>query len=107
MAQNDVQVSQLDIDICRSDSSGLGNNVLATAELPIPFDTLDSVQTFSGSDLIDHGTDWTVTLNVTDANPTQLQSAPVIAVDSSDISIIASGASTQVGVESSDRRYWL
>ena len=95
LVQDDLQVVQLDIDICRADEAGQGNSVLATAEQPIPLDTLSSERTFSRSDLIEHDEEWTVVLHVTGANSTQLQSTPLISVDG-DISVSVFGTSVLV-----------
>lgn len=73
------------MDVCVSSASAGGSEVLSETDQTIPLDVLNGVQTFTDADLVAHGSEWSIIVQVNQIDLTFLASSTLFALDTNQL----------------------
>ena len=73
------------VDVCVSSPSAGGSEVLAETDQTIPLDVLNGVETFTDADLVAHGSEWSIVVQVNQIDLTFLSSSTLFALDTNQL----------------------
>lgn len=85
--QGQSAIVDITVDVCVSIASAGGSEVLAETEQTIPLDVLNGFETFTDADLVAHGSEWSIIVQVNQIDLTFLASSTLFALDTNQLTV--------------------